>query len=164
MYYFISGYTAKVAGTEMGVTEPQATFSPCFGGPFLVWHPSKYAELLAEKMRKHNSRLWLVNTGWTGGPYGVGARMPIEATRALLHAALFGELVGAPCRTDEIFQLAVPVAVDGVDPALLDPRSTWSDPLAYDAKARELAGLFRENFKQFADVVRPETAAAGPVG
>ena len=164
MYWFLSGFTAKLAGTEIGVKEPQPTFSTCFGAPFLPLLPSVYARMLGEKLDAHGSTVWLVNTGWTGGPYGVGERMPIDATRALLHAALSGDLAGAPCRTDEIFQLAVPVAVDGVDPALLDPRSTWSDPMAYDAKAHELAGLFRENFKQFADVVRAETAAAGPVG
>ena len=164
MYWFLSGFTAKLAGTEIGVKEPQPTFSTCFGAPFLPLLPSVYARMLGEKLDAHGSTVWLVNTGWTGGPYGVGRRMPIDATRALLHAALSGELAGAPVRTDEIFQLAVPVAVDGVDSALLDPRSTWSDPAAYDVKAHELAGLFRANFKQFADVVRPETAAAGPVG
>ena len=164
MYWFLSGFTAKLAGTEIGVKEPQPTFSTCFGAPFLPLLPSVYARMLGEKLDAHGSTVWLVNTGWTGGPYGVGARMPIDATRGLLHAALSGDLVGAPCRTDEIFRLAVPLSVDGVDSALLDPRSTWGDPAAYDVKAHELAGLFRENFKQFADVVRPETAAAGPVG
>ena len=163
LYWFLSGFTAKLAGTEIGVQEPQPTFSTCFAAPFLPQSPSVYARMLGEKLDAHGAMVWLVNTGWTGGPYGVGERMPIGATRALLHAALSGELVGAPCRTDEIFRLAVPLAVPDVDPGLLDPRSTWSDPAAYDAKAHELAGLFRENFTQFAEVVGPEIAAAGPV-
>jgi phosphoenolpyruvate carboxykinase (ATP) len=164
MFYFLSGFTSKLAGTEIGVTEPQPTFSTCFGAPFLPQPPSVYARMLREKLDAHpHVSVWLVNTGWTGGPFGEGERMPIVATRALLHAALSGELDGVEYRVDEVFGFEVPVAVPGVDPRLLDPRSTWSDPAAYDAKAHELAGLFRENFKQFADVVRPETAAAGPV-
>ena len=164
MFYFLSGFTSKLAGTEIGVTEPQPTFSTCFGAPFLPQPPSVYAHMLRDKLDAHpHVSVWLVSTGWTGGPFGEGERMPIAATRALLHAALSGELHGVEYRADEVFGFEVPVAVPGVDARLLDPRSTWLDPAAYDAKALELAGLFRENFKQFADVVRPETAAAGPV-
>jgi phosphoenolpyruvate carboxykinase (ATP) len=159
LYYFLSGFTAKLAGTEIGVTEPQPTFSTCFGAPFLPQPPSVYADMLGRKLDEHGSTVWLVNTGWTGGPFGEGARMPIAATRALLHSALSGELEGAEYRTDEVFGFEVPVAVPGVDPGLLDPRSTWGHPDAYDVKARELAAMFRENFEQFGD---PVLAAAGP--
>ena len=164
LYWFLSGFTAKLAGTEIGVREPQPTFSTCFGAPFLPLLPSVYARMLGEKLDAHGATVWLVNTGWTGGPFGVGERMPIGATRALLQAALSGELSGAEFRTDETFGLAVPLAVHGVDPQLLDPRSTWSDRTAYDAKARELAGLFRQNFEQFAEVAGSAIAAAGPRG
>ncbi len=164
LYWFLSGFTSKLAGTEIGVREPQPTFSTCFGAPFLPLLPSVYARMLGQKLDAHGSTVWLVNTGWTGGPYGVGQRMPIAATRALLQAALSGELADTDYRTDEIFGLAVPLSVRDVEQGLLDPRSTWSDPMAYDVKAHELAGLFRKNFEQFADVVRPETASAGPVG
>jgi len=162
MYHFISGYTAKVAGTEGGVKEPSATFSACFGAPFMVLHPNRYAELLAAKIREHGADCWLVNTGWTGGPYGVGRRMPIRATRRLLKAALEGELKGVPMRTDPVFGLSVPERCEGVEAKLLDPRGTWSDAAAYDAKAKHLAGLFHENFKEFAPQVAPEVRAAGP--
>ncbi|MEP6893751.1 MAG: phosphoenolpyruvate carboxykinase (ATP), partial [Gaiellaceae bacterium] len=164
LYWFLSGFTAKLAGTEIGVLEPQPTFSTCFGAPFLPLLPSVYARMLGEKLDAHGATVWLVNTGWTGGPFGVGRRMPIAATRALLQAALSGDLAGAAYRTDETFGLAVPLAVPDVDPQLLDPRSTWSDPAAYDTNARELAGLFRENFEQFAEVVGTEISGAGPVG
>ena len=164
-FYFLSGFTSKLAGTEIGVTEPQPTFSTCFGAPFLPQPPSVYANLLREKLDLHpHVSVWLVNTGWTGGPYGEGNRMPIAATRALLGAALAGELDQVEYRIDDVFGFEVPVEVPGVDARLLDPRSTWSDPAAYDAKARDLAALFRENFTQFADVVGPEIVAAGPVG
>jgi phosphoenolpyruvate carboxykinase (ATP) len=163
LYWFLSGFTAKLAGTEIGVVEPQPTFSTCFGAPFLPLLPSVYARMLGDKLDEHGATVWLVNTGWTGGPFGVGERMPIDATRVLLRAALSGELAGVETRTDEVFGFAVPLAVPGVDPALLDPRSTWSDPGAYDAKARELAGLFRDNFEQFAEVAGPAIVAAGPV-
>ncbi|HEY3182151.1 MAG TPA: phosphoenolpyruvate carboxykinase (ATP) [Gaiellaceae bacterium] len=161
LYYFLSGFTAKLAGTEIGVTEPQPTFSTCFGAPFLPQPPGVYARMLGEKLDEHGSTVWLVNTGWTGGPFGDGHRMPIEATRALLHAALGGQLRDVEFRTDEVFGFEVPVSVPGVDDALLDPRSTWREPGAYDRHARELAGMFAQNFEQFADV-DPAVAAAGP--
>ena len=162
-YWFLSGFTAKLAGTEIGVTEPQPTFSTCFGAPFMPRQPSLYARMLGEKLSAHGASVWLVNTGWTGGPFGEGHRMPIKATRALLTAALSGALDDADYRVDEVFGFEVPVAVPGVDTALLDPRSTWADPTAYDAKARELAGMFRANFeKRFAATAEPAVAAAGP--
>ena len=149
LFYFLSGFTSKLAGTEIGVTEPQPTFSSCFGAPFLPQPPAVYARLLGEKLDRHGAAVWLVNTGWTGGPYGEGQRMPIKATRALLRAALSGELAGVEYRTDPVFGFKVPVAVPGVDSSLLNPRLTWADPSAYDVKARELAAMFRDNFAQF---------------
>ena len=149
MFYFLSGFTAKLAGTEIGVTEPQPTFSACFGAPFLPQPPAIYARMLGKKLDEHGAAVWLVNTGWTGGPFGEGERMPIGATRALLSAALSGELDGVEYRTDELFGFEVPVEVPGVDSRLLDPRSTWADPEAYDRKARELAAMFSENFAKF---------------
>ncbi|HVV58005.1 MAG TPA: phosphoenolpyruvate carboxykinase (ATP) [Gaiellaceae bacterium] len=146
LYYFLSGFTAKLAGTEIGVTEPQPTFSTCFAQPFLPQPPAVYARMLGEKLDEHDAAVWLVNTGWTGGPAGEGERMPIQATRAMLRAALEGELDTVERRADDVFGLAVPVAVPGVDTRLLDPRSTWRDPEAYDRKARELARLFADNF------------------
>jgi phosphoenolpyruvate carboxykinase (ATP) len=162
MFYFLSGFTAKLAGTEIGVTEPQPTFSTCFGAPFLPQPPAVYARMLGEKLERHGSEVWLVNTGWTGGPYGEGQRMPIAATRALLHAALAGRLDGAEFRTDELFGIEVPKSVPGVDSRLLDPRSTWRDPARYDEKARDLARMFRDNFARFADTVDTSVAHAGP--
>jgi phosphoenolpyruvate carboxykinase (ATP) len=163
LFYFLSGFTAKLAGTEIGVTEPEPTFSTCFGAPFLPQAPTVYSGMLGEKLDEHGSAVWLVNTGWTGGPFGVGERMPIAATRALLEAALSGELAGARFRTDALFGFTVPTEVPGVDSTLLDPRSTWSDPEAYDQKARELALAFRENFDaKFAAEASPAIAAAGP--
>ena len=163
MFYFLSGFTAKLAGTEIGVTEPQPTFSACFGAPFLPQPPSVYAHMLGEKLDEHpHVSVWLVNTGWTGGPFGEGERMPIKATRALLKAALTGELEGSEYRTDGLFGFEVPVAVPGVSSSLLDPRSTWADPEAYDRKARELARMFRDNFEQFADAAGEAIAQAGP--
>jgi phosphoenolpyruvate carboxykinase (ATP) len=159
LYYFLSGFTAKLAGTEIGVTEPQPTFSTCFGAPFLPQPPAVYADMLGRKLDEHSAAVWLVNTGWTGGPFGEGERMPIAATRALLHAALAGGLDTVDYRTDAVFGFEVPVEVPGVDSTLLDPRSTWSDPQAYDAKAKALAEMFRENFERFDD---PGLAAAGP--
>jgi phosphoenolpyruvate carboxykinase (ATP) len=159
LYYFLSGFTAKLAGTEIGVTEPQPTFSTCFGAPFLPQPPQVYASMLGHKLDEHRASVWLVNTGWTGGPFGEGHRMPIAATRALLHAALAGALDEVDYRTDPVFGFLVPVAVPGVDSSLLDPRSTWRDPEAYDRKARELATMFRENFERFDDEA---LAAAGP--
>ncbi len=161
LYYFLSGFTAKLAGTEIGVTEPQPTFSTCFGAPFLPQSPLTYADMLGRKLDEHGSAVWLVNTGWTGGPYGEGRRMPIAATRGLLHAALSGGLDGTEFRTDPVFGLQVPVHVTGVDESLLDPRSTWRDPAAYDVKAQDLARMFRENFERFA-AAAPDLVGAGP--
>jgi phosphoenolpyruvate carboxykinase (ATP) len=153
LYFFLSGFTAKLAGTEIGVTEPQPTFSTCFGQPFLPQPPKVYARMLGEKLDAHGATVWLVNTGWTGGPFGEGERMPIQATRSMLRAALAGELDDAEYRTDPVFGLAVPLRVPGVDAKLLDPRGTWRDPDRYDEKARALAAMFRENFEtRFADV------------
>ncbi|MEZ5988327.1 MAG: phosphoenolpyruvate carboxykinase (ATP) [Planctomycetota bacterium] len=149
MYHFISGYTAKVAGTEVGVTEPEATFSACFGAAFMVWHPAKYAELLAERMERHGATAWLVNTGWTGGPYGTGKRMSLPHTRAIIDAIHAGELDGAPTVEDPIFGVHIPQACPGVPAEVLNPRNTWKDAAAYDAKARELAALFAKNFKVY---------------
>jgi phosphoenolpyruvate carboxykinase (ATP) len=162
LYWFLSGFTSKLAGTEIGVKEPQPTFSACFGAPFLPQPPAVYARLLGEKLERHRASVWLVNTGWTGGPYGEGQRMPIQATRTLLDAALSGALDTGEFRVDEVFGFDVPVEVLDVDASLLDPRSTWADPAAYDAKARELARMFRESFTRFEDVA-PEVAAAGPL-
>ncbi len=162
MYHFVSGYTAKVAGTESGITEPQATFSACFGAPFMVLHPSRYAELLAEKVRKHDVSCWLVNTGWTGGPFGVGERMSIKHTRALLNAALEGQLDDVEFEEDPIFGLQVPKTCPGVPSEVLNPRNTWSDKTAYDDKAKMLAGLFVENFAEYASKCSDEVKAAGP--
>lgn len=162
MYHFISGYTAKVAGTEMGITEPQTTFSACFGSPFLVWHPAKYAEMLADRMKKHSSDCWLVNTGWSGGGYGQGARMKLSLTRAIINAIHSGALANANYHVDPVFGLAIPDACPGVPSDVLEPRSTWSDPKAYDQSARKLASQFVESFKQYASVASPEVLAAGP--
>jgi phosphoenolpyruvate carboxykinase (ATP) len=148
-YFFLSGFTSKLAGTEVGVTEPEPTFSTCFGQPFLPQPPAVYSGLLGEKLERHRPRIWLVNTGWTGGPYGEGHRMPIQATRGLLNAALSGRLDGVEYRIDPTFGFEVPVEVPGVDSGLLDPRSTWRDPETYDRKAKELAELFRKNFERF---------------
>jgi phosphoenolpyruvate carboxykinase (ATP) len=145
MTMFLAGYTAKVAGTEVGVVEPQAAFSACFGAPFLPQPPAVYAELLGERIEQHGASAWLVNTGWTGGPYGTGTRMPIAATRAIIRAALSGELDSAPTRTDPSFGFAVPTSVPGVDNALLDPRGTWDDPEAYDAAAADLAAKIAQH-------------------
>lgn len=162
MYHFISGYTAKVAGTEMGVTEPQATFSPCFGGPFLVWHPMKYAELLAEKIQRHKANVWLVNTGWSGGSYGVGKRLKLAMTRAMIDGIHSGELAGAATRTDPVFGFEVITKCPGVSPEVLIPRDTWGDGSAYDGTARKLAQLFRDNFRQYEGRVSAEVRDAGP--
>jgi phosphoenolpyruvate carboxykinase (ATP) len=162
-YWFLSGFTSKLAGTEIGVTEPQPTFSTCFGAPFMPQPPWLYARMLADKLSEHGATVWLVNTGWTGGQFGEGHRMPIKATRALLSAALAGSLDGVEMRVDPIFGIAVPLAAPGVDASLLDPRGTWSDPAAYDAKAKELADMFRANFaKRFAEHADASVAAAGP--
>jgi len=161
LFYFLSGFTAKLAGTEIGVTEPQPTFSTCFGAPFLPQAPSVYARMLGAKLDEHAAAVWLVNTGWTGGPFGEGTRMPIQATRALLRAALSGELAGVEFRIDDLFGFDVPVEVPGVEKKLLDPRSTWRDPEAYDAQARRLAQMFRDNSRSFEDA-GADVLAAGP--
>ena len=164
MYWFLTGFTAKLAGTEIGVTEPQPTFSTCFGAPFLPQPPGVYARMLGEKLDEHPATVWLVNTGWTGGPYGTGYRMPITATRGLLRAALSGSLDRAVYRTDPVFGFEVPVAVPGVDGSLLDPRATWADPAAYDEKAREMARMFRANFDQrLAADADPDVVSGGPI-
>ena len=162
MYHFLSGYTAKVAGTEIGVTEPEATFSTCFGAPFMPRHPSVYGNLLKERIARGGVRCWLVNTGWTGGKYGTGSRMPIKATRALLNAALDGSLNGAEFRIDENFGFEVPVAVPGVDAAILNPRDTWTDKAEYDATAAKLVKLFIDNFAKFESHVDAGVREAAP--
>ncbi|HEV3139968.1 MAG TPA: phosphoenolpyruvate carboxykinase [Vicinamibacterales bacterium] len=162
MYHFLSGYTAKVAGTEKGVTEPKATFSTCFGAPFLPLAPSRYAKMLGERIAKHRARVWLVNTGWSGGAYGIGKRMPIGYTRALLRAALSGALDKASYHQDAVFNLAVPNECPGVPADVLQPRKTWADPSAYDAQAAKLAQMFAANFKTFESSVSAEVLAAGP--
>jgi phosphoenolpyruvate carboxykinase (ATP) len=162
MYHFISGYTAKVAGTEMGVTDPEATFSACFGAAFLVWHPTKYAEMLAERIRRHGSEAWLVNTGWSGGAYGVGARIRLDYTRAIIHAIHSGELGAAPTAEDPTFGLAVPTQCPDVPAQILVPQNTWSDASEYRKQARKLAGLFDANFQRYADLASERIRAAGP--
>jgi len=162
MYHFISGYTAKVAGTEMGVTDPQATFSPCFGGPFLVWHPNKYAELLAAKMKKHNARVWLVNTGWGGGAHGTGKRISLKHTRAIIDAIHSGALTKAKTQRDATFGFDVITECPNVPSEILVPRNAWADKSAYDATAKKLAGLFKENFKTYEAGASAEVKAAGP--
>ena len=162
MYHFLSGYTAKVAGTERGVTEPQATFSTCFGAPFIPRDPQVYGELLRDLIARNDVSCWLVNTGWTGGAYGEGHRMPIKATRALLNAALEGRLDHVPMRTDANFGFAVPEAVDGVDAKILNPRETWADKRAYDAMAKQLVGMFVKNFAKFEARVGADVKAASP--
>jgi phosphoenolpyruvate carboxykinase (ATP) len=163
MYYFLSGYTAKVAGTERGVKEPQPTFSACFGAAFLVWHATKYARMLGDLLRKHESKVWLINTGWSGGPYGTGKRIDLEYTRAIVNAALAGELDEVKTHTDPIFGLAIPNETKGVPAKVLNPRETWADTRAYDAQAKKLAGMFRENFDKFGSV-DAATKNAGPKG
>jgi len=162
MYHFLSGYTAKVAGTEKGVTEPEATFSTCFGGPFMSRHPTEYGNLLRDLIAEHKVDCWLVNTGWTGGAYGTGSRMPIKVTRALLAAALDGSLARVEFRTDANFGFQVPVSVPGVDAQILNPRDTWADKPAYDAQAQKVVKMFIANFEKFADKVDPDVRAAAP--
>jgi phosphoenolpyruvate carboxykinase (ATP) len=162
MYHFISGYTAKVAGTEMGVKEPQATFSACFGAPFLVWHPTKYAELLAEKLKKHDAETWLVNTGWTGGPYGVGKRMSLPHTRAIIDAIHSGELAKAETVEDPVFGFHVPTSCPGVPNEILVPKNTWDDKGKYDEQAKKLAKLFKDNFSEYESQASEAIRGAGP--
>jgi phosphoenolpyruvate carboxykinase (ATP) len=162
MYHFISGYTAKVAGTEVGVTEPEATFSACFGQPFMVWHPTKYAELLAQRLDASGAQCWLVNTGWSGGAYGTGSRIKLKYTRAIIDAIHAGELNQAETVTDPNFGLAIPLAVKKVPQEILSPRATWADKSAYDAAAKKLAGLFDTNFQKYAELASADVRAAGP--
>jgi phosphoenolpyruvate carboxykinase (ATP) len=162
MYHFLSGYTAKVAGTEKGVTEPKATFSTCFGAPFLPLPAGYYARMLGEKIAKHNARVWLVNTGWTGGPHGKGTRMKIAHTRAMIRAALSGELDPLPYHKDQIFNLDVPAMCPHVPAEVLQPRNTWANPAEYDAQAVMLARMFAENFAVFEADVSADVKAAGP--
>jgi phosphoenolpyruvate carboxykinase (ATP) len=162
MYHFLCGYTARVAGTEKGVTEPQATFSACFGAPFMAQQPCLYAEMLGQRISRHHSNVWLINTGWSGGPYGVGGRMKLAYTRAMVRGALTGALDGVPVVTDPIFGLEIPTHVPGVPDALLTPRSTWADPKAYDAAATKLGRQFIEAFAEFVPCVPDAVRAAGP--
>jgi phosphoenolpyruvate carboxykinase (ATP) len=162
MYHFLSGYTAKVAGTERGVTEPKVTFSTCFGSPFLPLHPGVYAKMLGEKLKRHGARVWLLNTGWTGGPYGVGQRIKLGFTRRMVTAAMTGELDHVETWTDPIFGLAVPKRIEGVPDKLLHPRETWQSPADYDAQASKLADMFADNFKKYESEVGEAVKAAGP--
>ena len=162
MYHFISGYTAKVAGTEAGVTEPQTTFSACFGAPFLPLHPTKYAEMLGQKMKDHNVNIWLINTGWSGGEYGVGSRIKLSYTRAMITAALTGKLDNVDFQEHEIFGLNMPTSCEGVPADILNPKNTWTDKVAYDKKAGALAESFVKNFEKFAAYANDEIMAAAP--
>jgi phosphoenolpyruvate carboxykinase (ATP) len=163
MYHFMSGYTAKVAGTEVGVKEPSATFSACFGGPFLMWHPSKYAELLARRIRQHNTRVWLVNTGWSGGAHGIGTRIKLAHTRAIIDGIHSGVLASAKTRHDPVFGFDVVTECPGVPSEILQPRDTWTDKAAYDATAKKLASLFIENFRKYKSGADAEVKAASPI-
>ena len=162
MYHFISGYTAKVAGTEAGIIEPQTTFSACFGAPFMPLHPTKYAQMLGNKMQEHNVNVWLINTGWSGGEYGVGKRMSLKYTRAMITAALNGELANVDFETHNIFGLKMPSICPNVPNELLNPRNTWDNKSAYDSKVNELAEAFNSNFEQFAEYANDEIMAAAP--
>jgi phosphoenolpyruvate carboxykinase (ATP) len=164
MYHFISGYTAKVAGTEVGISEPQVTFSACFGAAFLVMHPMRYAELLATQIQKHGSSVWLVNTGWSGGAYGTGKRISLKHTRAIIDAIHNGSLLNSEYETDLIFGLSVPKWCTGVPSKTLRPRECWHDVQAYEATAQKLAKRFSENFSLYADEASAEVIAAGPSG
>jgi phosphoenolpyruvate carboxykinase (ATP) len=162
MYQFISGYTAKVAGTELGVTEPKPTFSACFGAPFLPLHPGEYAKMLGEKMERHDVKVWLVNTGWTGGPYGIGHRMKLKHTRAMITAALEDKLNDVEFETDPVFHLVIPKSCPDVPDEVLNPVNTWEDKQAYEEKSKYLAGLFIRNFEKYKDGVSQEILAAAP--
>ena len=162
MYHFISGYTARVAGTEKGVTEPSPVFSACYGAPFMPLHPQKYAALLGQRLAEHGTKVWLVNTGWSGGPYGVGDRIKIPHTRAMVNAILDGKLDSVPTRTDPFFGLEIPESCPDVPTEILNPRNTWKDGAAYDTQARKLAGMFQKNFTKFADEVDERIKAVGP--
>jgi phosphoenolpyruvate carboxykinase (ATP) len=162
MFHFISGYTAKVAGTEVGITEPKTVFSACFGAPFMPLHPAKYAELLGEKMTKHNTQVWLVNTGWSGGPYGIGSRMSLPYTRALITAALQGQLDKVEYTPHPVFGVLMPSECPGVPTEILNPRATWADPNGYDEKANALAEAFNLNFETFASQSNQEILDSAP--
>jgi phosphoenolpyruvate carboxykinase (ATP) len=162
MYHFLSGYTAKVAGTERGIQQPEATFSACFGAPFLPRPVGSYAELLGARLREHGSRVWLVNTGWTGGGFGVGDRIPIPHTRAMVHAALDGRLDGAETVKDPRFGLDIPCEVPGVPKEILIPKGTWRESNEYDAAADRVVGMFRENFRAYESHASRDVVAAGP--
>jgi len=162
MYHFLSGYTAKVAGTERGIDEPQPNFSACYGAPFMPMHPQRYAQLLGNKLDTHDADTWLINTGWSGGPYGVGERIKIAHTRAMINAILDGKLKDVPLEKEPFFGLQVPKHCPGVADEILNTRNTWSNPSDYDAQAKKLAGMFAENFKKYADQATPEILAAGP--
>lgn len=162
MYHFISGYTAKVAGTEKGITEPTPTFSACFGAPFMALHPATYAKLLGEKIKQHNVSCWLLNTGWTGGAYGTGRRINIAYTRAMLNAAISNQLDNIATQTDPIFKLAVPVSCPNVPAEILQPQNTWKNPAEFEQQARQLALAFEKNFAAYAEVVSPDILLAGP--
>ncbi len=163
MYHFISGYTAKIAGTEAGITEPKVVFSACFGAPFLPLHPAVYTKMLGEKLQKHEVNVWLINTGWTGGAYGTGKRIPLRYTRAMIHAALHGELNDAVYSTDRFFGLAVPQSCPGVPYSFINPENTWNDKSAYVQTARRLASLFIKNFEQYVNTVPAAITKGGPV-
>jgi len=163
MYQFISGYTAKIAGTEAGITEPRPTFSACFGAPFFPLHPGKYAQMLGNKMQEHKVNVWIVNTGWTGGPYGTGTRMKLKYTRAMISAALDGKLDNVEFEKHPVFGIAIPNTCSNVPTEILNPKNTWSDKTAYDAKAKYLAGLFIKNFEKYATGANPEVLAAAPI-
>ena len=162
MYHFLSGYTAKVAGTERGIKEPVPNFSACFGAAFMTLHPTRYADLLKEKLEKHGSHAYLVNSGWTGGPYGVGERMSIQTTRTCVDAILDGSIKDAEFHTDPVFGFEVPVSLPGVETKLLDPRSTWADPSAYDEAEKKLAGMYVDNFKKYEGVGSVDYTKFGP--
>jgi phosphoenolpyruvate carboxykinase (ATP) len=162
MYHFISGYTAKVAGTEMGITEPTLTFSACFGKVFLPLHPTKYAELLGKKLKENKVNVWLINTGWSGGSFGVGSRMKLSYTRSMITAALTGKLDNVKCETLPIFGLQIPTECPDVPADILNPRKTWADKDAYDATANKLAASFNKNFEQYASAANEEILAAAP--
>ena len=163
MYHFISGYTAKVAGTETGIDEPQTTFSACFGAPFMPLHPTKYAEMLGEKMKNTNVNVWLVNTGWSGGEYGQGKRIKLSYTRAMINSALNGELEKVEFTKHSIFGIRMPKSCSGVPSKILSPRNTWADEEKYDKKANELAKAFIKNFEKFANYANTEILESAPV-
>lgn len=162
MYHFISGYTAKVAGTERGITEPAATFSACFGAAFLTLHPTRYAELLKDKLEKHDAKAWIVNSGWSGGPYGVGERMSIKTTRNCVNAIIDGTIGNTTWKTDPVFGWEIPTSIPDVDPAVLEPRNTWPDPKEYDEAEKKLASMYVENFAKYADKGDVDYTQYGP--